>query len=50
MERTDIPFLSVVELSRLIKERQISPVEVVTAYLDRIEELNPKLNAYVTVA
>lgn len=50
MERTDIPFLSVVELSRLIKERRISPVEVVTAYLDRIEELNPKLNAYVTVA
>ena len=33
METADIPFLSVSQLSELIKRRQVSPVEVVEAYL-----------------
>jgi amidase len=34
----------------LIRTRAISPVEVVSAFLSRIEEINPKLNAVVTIA
>lgn len=37
-------------LAELIRTRQISPVEVMKAHLDRIETLNPEINAIVTVA
>jgi aspartyl-tRNA(Asn)/glutamyl-tRNA(Gln) amidotransferase subunit A len=37
-------------LAELIRTRKISPVEVVQAHLDRIEAVNPKVNAIVTVA
>lgn len=49
MEKADIPFLSVVQLSELIKDRAVSPVEAVEAYLDRIDILNSKLFAYLTI-
>jgi aspartyl-tRNA(Asn)/glutamyl-tRNA(Gln) amidotransferase subunit A len=42
-------FLSISELSELIRTRKISPVEVTRATLERIDRLNPKLNAYITV-
>ena len=38
------------EIARLIKTREVSPVEVVEAHLERIARLNPALNAIVTVA
>jgi len=41
---------SVGELAQLIRTRAISPVDVVNAFLLRIESLNPKLNAVVTLA
>ena len=47
--RDDLPFLSISELSGLMRTRKISPVEVTSVMLDRIEKLNPILNAYVTV-
>lgn len=37
-------------LAELIRHREISPVEVMQAHLDRIEAVNPKVNAVVTVA
>src|SRR4051794_15693839 len=37
-------------LAEMIRNREISPVEVVQAHLDRIEAINPKINAIVTVA
>lgn len=37
-------------LAKLIRTRQVSPVEVVNAHLDRIEALNPAINAIVTIA
>ncbi|MFC0577084.1 amidase [Paraburkholderia solisilvae] len=37
-------------LAELIRKREISPVEVMQAHLDRIEAVNPKVNAIVTVA
>lgn len=49
MDKTDIPFLSVAQLSELIKNRTVSPVAVVEAYLARIDTLNSKLYAYLTV-
>ena len=49
MEKADIPFLTVVQLSELIKNRTVSPVDAVEAYLDRIDSLNGKLYAYLTV-
>jgi Asp-tRNA(Asn)/Glu-tRNA(Gln) amidotransferase A subunit family amidase len=43
-----IPLLApATELARLVRSRAISPVELVTATLDRIHALNPTLNAYV---
>ena len=36
-------------LARL-RTRKVSPVEVLQAHLDRIEEINPQLNAIVTLA
>jgi Asp-tRNA(Asn)/Glu-tRNA(Gln) amidotransferase A subunit family amidase len=41
--------LSATELAEGIRARRVSPVEVVEAFLGRIERINPTLNAYVTV-
>lgn len=41
---------SATELFTLIRSREVSPVEVVEAYLRRIERHNPALNAIVTLA
>jgi amidase len=38
------------ELARLIRNRAVSPVEVLDAHLAAIAEINPKLNAIVTLA
>ena len=37
-------------LAELIANRELSPVEVVQAHLDRIAAVNPKVNAIVTLA
>ena len=49
MGKADIPFLSASQLSEHIKNRTVSPVEVVEAYLERIDRLDSKLYAYLTV-
>jgi amidase len=41
------PFLSAREIAAQIRRKMVSPVEVAVAHLDRIERLNPKLNAFV---
>src|SRR5579862_918099 len=38
------------ELAELIRDRSVSPVEVLDAHLAAIEQINPKLNAIVTLA
>jgi amidase/aspartyl-tRNA(Asn)/glutamyl-tRNA(Gln) amidotransferase subunit A len=48
-ETTELCFLPAVELAARIRRRDISPVEVVAAYLRRIEERNPLVNAYTLV-
>ncbi len=47
---TELTEKSITSLAALISSREISPVEVVQAYLDRIDEINPTLNAIVTLA
>ena len=42
MEKKDIPFLTVAELSELIGQKVVSPVEVTESYLERIDSLNFK--------
>ncbi|HYO63465.1 MAG TPA: amidase [Pyrinomonadaceae bacterium] len=42
--------MSASALARLVRRREVSPVEVVAAHLRRVEELNPRLNAVVAVA
>ena len=41
MATKDIAFLSATELGSAIKSKEISPVEAVEAYLDRIERIDP---------
>jgi aspartyl-tRNA(Asn)/glutamyl-tRNA(Gln) amidotransferase subunit A len=45
----DINNLTIKHLSKLIATREISCLEVVDATLERIQELNPKLNAFITI-
>ena len=50
MDKSELPFLSASELSRRIASREVSPVDAAEAYLDRIDDLDFKFNAYLTVA
>src|SRR5207253_8383856 len=45
----DIAYTSAAELAALIAQRVVSPVEIVDIVLDRIEETQPTLNAFITV-
>jgi aspartyl-tRNA(Asn)/glutamyl-tRNA(Gln) amidotransferase subunit A len=45
----DLAFASIQELALLYRKRKLSPVDVTKLMLARIDELNPKLNAYITV-
>ena len=49
MNKQGIPFLTVAELSEMIREKEVSPVEVTEAYLERIDAVNFKFNSYLTV-
>jgi len=46
---TGLAFASIEEISRLFRKRKLSPVDLTKMILSRIEQLNPKLNAYITV-
>jgi aspartyl-tRNA(Asn)/glutamyl-tRNA(Gln) amidotransferase subunit A len=45
----DLAFSSIEEVARLYRKGKVSPVEVTKLMLARIDQLNPKLNAYLTV-
>ena len=48
-EKLNYTYLSIGELSRLIKEKKVSPTKIVKECLKRIERINPTLNAFITV-
>ena len=45
----DLVFLSLTEASALIKARRLSPVELTRACLDRIDRLDSRVGAFITV-
>jgi aspartyl-tRNA(Asn)/glutamyl-tRNA(Gln) amidotransferase subunit A len=45
----DLTTLTIAEAARRIGHRELSPVELTQAALARIEQLNPRLNAFITV-
>ena len=50
MPERDLCFTPATELARLYRVRKVSPLEVMQAVLARIDAVNPRINAYVTVA
>jgi Asp-tRNA(Asn)/Glu-tRNA(Gln) amidotransferase A subunit family amidase len=44
---SDQNFLSATAMAQQVRQKKISPVELVEAHLAQIEKLNPKLNAFV---
>jgi aspartyl-tRNA(Asn)/glutamyl-tRNA(Gln) amidotransferase subunit A len=45
----DVTTLTLSEASQLVRNKKVSPVELTLGCLRRIERLNPKLNAFITV-
>src|SRR6201991_3451170 len=46
----EIIYMDATRIAELIAQRDLSPVQVMQAHLDRIAEVNPKVNAIVTLA
>lgn len=46
---SELHYLSATEMSELLRTRQMSAVELVETHLSRIEEINPRVNAIVTL-
>ena len=49
MQALDTSNRSIAQLAGLIRRRELSPVELTREYLRRIEQVNPRINAYITV-
>jgi amidase len=46
---SELTALSAVSMAQQVRDKKVSPVELLEAHLARIESLNPKLNAFVQV-
>ena len=49
MNQTDLAFAPALEQAQLIRRREVSPLELVEIYLDRIQRLDSQLGSYFTV-
>jgi len=49
MNATEIAFLSATDTAKAVKAQELSPVDAVQAYLERIDRLDSRLAAYITV-
>ena len=49
MNKNELCFTPAVKLARMIRQGEISPVELTQAILERIEAVNPQINAYCTL-
>ncbi len=49
MTDTDLAYASIEDIGKLFRKRKLSPIELTKLMLARIERLNPRLNAYLTV-
>ncbi|MGI0488297.1 amidase [Pantanalinema rosaneae CENA516] len=50
MNLLDLAFAPALEQARLIRSKEVSPLELTELYLDRIQQLDPKINSYFWVA
>ncbi len=50
MSGSELCELTIVELGEKIAAKDVSPLEVTDAHLERIDALNPTLNAFITIA
>jgi aspartyl-tRNA(Asn)/glutamyl-tRNA(Gln) amidotransferase subunit A len=46
---SELAFLSIEQAARLLRRKEMSPVDLVNAALARIEQLDPSINAFTTV-
>jgi len=49
MSNSEIDYMPAIKIAAVIREKKLSPVEIVDAILTRIDNLNPKINAYCTL-
>ena len=49
MDSLSLCFQSMADLGRMISRKEVSPLELTRAYLDRIEALDERLGAFITV-
>ena len=49
MDYQDLCFLTIAQTSKLIASRELSPVDVVEAHLNRIEDTDGRLNSFITL-
>jgi len=49
MQSEEICWMNASDLATAIRAKRLSPVDVVRSLLERIEAINPKINAYVTL-
>ena len=49
VELSDVTQLSLADAALLLQSRRLSPITLVKACLDRIDQFNPQINAFITV-
>lgn len=49
MASEELQFHSIARLGKMVRDKQLSPVELTQTYLDRIESLDGQLGAFITV-
>ncbi len=49
MSRSDLPALTIAELQSLLRRKEVSPREVLDALRARIENVEPKIDAYLSI-
>lgn len=50
MDDNELAFTPAIKLRELVVKKQVSPVEITEKALQRIDRLNPQLNAFLTIA
>ena len=50
MNLTDLAFAPAIQQAQLIRQREVSPLELAELYLNRIQQFDAQLGSYVTVA
>ncbi|HEY7536035.1 MAG TPA: amidase, partial [Thermodesulfobacteriota bacterium] len=46
----ELPFLTIREISELIKKKEVSPLELTQVVLDRIDKIECKVHAYISIS